>query len=512
MQFWVNALMAALAIVLTWLVLALTFASIGALYCRRFVDLLPSFGNLWLTVLIGFSLSISGLLLWHFFLPVNGTAVSAFLAISLLSLVLERRWWNRVFRHPISVWPVLLVAVFSLWTANHALAPGKLDDLWYEVAAVRWYHDYPVIPGLANLNGRIGFNNSHHLLCALLASTPWRGGVNHLFNGFFLVLLFGAIVFSFRSFLRPGSVTSSAERILPAYLGPVIGHVLFGLLGMSLSTLKVDSAVTIIAFVSTFWLFMLFESQGRPEWAAYGSVLILLGATAVTLKLSSIFFCGIVLSATLAYLVFGWRTLPRRSRFFLLTSFGIASLTIGSFILRGILLSGYPAYPSTLMAASIDWRVPVRMALAEQVDVTAAARLQIGYNYADLARPWFANWASQTVVNEKFTLLLPLILILTLGPYAVWTHRHPSWRQAAPHLILIVASISAAVACFRLAPAARFAEAYFWIPAACVIAAIQTSKRELRLVPVSLVLGCSMGMGNRLSPPYRVSGLNYRPS
>ena len=51
------------------------------------------------------------------------------------------------------------------------------DDYVYEFQAIRWFHDYAIVPGLANVHGRFGFNNAHHLYAAMFSVGPWEGAV-----------------------------------------------------------------------------------------------------------------------------------------------------------------------------------------------------------------------------------------------------------------------------------------------------------------------------------------------
>ena len=78
----------------------------------------------------------------------------------------------------------------AIWSANHALRGGGWDDYVYEFQAIRWFHDYAIVPGLANVHGRFGFNNAHHLYAAMFSVGPWEGAVNVLVNGLFINLLF----------------------------------------------------------------------------------------------------------------------------------------------------------------------------------------------------------------------------------------------------------------------------------------------------------------------------------
>jgi hypothetical protein len=120
-----------------------------------------------------------------------------------------------------------------------------MDDYNYEFQAVRWFFDYPLVPGLANLHGRLGFNNSHHLLAALLSRGRWAGHVNHLVNGFVVALaLVYVLVAMVRVIRRPRSSRDRAALCLRALRSDHRPRVVWHFRPRRFPTLKADVAVT----------------------------------------------------------------------------------------------------------------------------------------------------------------------------------------------------------------------------------------------------------------------------
>jgi hypothetical protein len=507
------SLVLTLAVLVTWLALAIGFCAIGVFWLRRLTGLKPGWQSAYLAVWAGFGLLMAGLLVWHFFLPVNERALWLFALLATASLLLERRWFASTLASGANTWFVLATGAFALWAANHALAAGGMDDYNYEFQAIRWFHDYRIVPGLANLHGRIGFNNSHHLFAAMLSSGPWSGTVNHVFNGLFTVLAFTLLWAAVRDV---ASGRTSCSALLGALLlSPCVGLVLFGIFGPMMSTLKADificAATTVLAI-----LFVEFAETSAQEaqrvrrappngpgtgprrspfcassleerFLALGATILLLAAVLFSVKITAVVFCGFIAAAVVIRLLatVGWGR-PRVIVFTIL----IPALIVCSVLLRGLILSGYPLYPSTILGANVDWRVPVAQATAERAFITSWAQLRPTYDPALVTGwAWILAWARSTVLTDKFNIVLPLMLALLCMPWLTFRSRGmqqssvPAWGWAT----LATASILSLFVWFVQAPAGRFAFIYFWIVFAVILTAAESPLS--RPGPLALALG-----------------------
>jgi hypothetical protein len=168
----------------------------------------------------------------------------------------------------------------------------------------------------------------------------------------------------------------------------------------------------------------------------------------------------------------------------------ISAVIAGSMLLRGILLSGYPLYPSTLFPINVDWRVPAAQADAERAFITSYAQLRLTYDPAAVTGwAWIPAWARSTILTDRFNIVLPMILTFLCLPLLMARSRNrqqnsvPAWAWAT----LISASMFSLLVWFVQAPAGRFAFIYFWI----VLAAVFTiSVRRLTEFPrLALAVG-----------------------
>jgi hypothetical protein len=464
-----------------WLVLAGAFACVGALVLGDRGGLEEGWPAAHAAFWIGVGSVTCALLAWHLVLPVNGLALGALGAVALAggvrhhrlftSCLKTERWWPK---------PVF-AAGFAVWVADHALAAGAMDDYLYEFQAIRWDHDFRIVPGLANLHGRLGFNESHHLLAAMLSVGPLAGNVNHVINGLFVTVLVAYLAGGLQQLVRPGAAARGSSVLRAMLLGPAVGLTLFGSYGSMISTLKADLLVTCCVLLLSCLLVELAEAEwGTAQFNRTATVLIVVSAFAVSVKLSAVVFClvlGAGVCGRLALGAHGWRRPIDRV---IWSGLALSVVTVSLVPLRGVVVSGYPAYPATVLSANVDWKVPEAAADAERALITSWARQHPTYNPRELqGRGWIGNWARVTVMSEKFTVVLPLALTLMCLAAAVvrgGALRHgsspapPSLTPAWSYATVLAACGAALCVWWLAAPAGRFAVGYFWSIAATSLA------------------------------------------
>jgi hypothetical protein len=197
-------------ILLTWLLCAAVCIGIGFLLLRglRFTSSITE--ALW----TGLALITAILQLYHFFRPIDIVAVFLLLGLSLAGW-----FWNYAARIPdasagnasqansstvsrfqpstfnFQLLNVLLLFIAAAIIAFRCAALGEhYDTGLYGAQAVRWFTTYPLVPGLANLIGQLGFNSSVFLCIAALDHGPWRDLAHHLFVGFLIAAFFVSII------------------------------------------------------------------------------------------------------------------------------------------------------------------------------------------------------------------------------------------------------------------------------------------------------------------------------
>ncbi len=196
-------------------VLAGAFVGIGLLIRRAFgltqFDLDDCFVAFWM----GFCAIVLLLLLWNFVLPVTAAVLLLVLCIGAVGLYITRAEFAALANEEVwrasRAWKFAFVLA-ALYVANQGL--GGLtysDSALYHLQAVEWNKTYPLVPGLANLYGPLGFNNASLLYGAMLDAGPWTGLGHRLANGLLLQALLLRIVIALTRISSGGRRASAHE-------------------------------------------------------------------------------------------------------------------------------------------------------------------------------------------------------------------------------------------------------------------------------------------------------------
>jgi hypothetical protein len=262
----------------------------------------------------------------------------------------RRLLWDRgqFFRSALMTWILRAVSLcFVVLACCWAMAIPINEDSWtYHFQSTRWINEYPIVPGLGNLHGRLAFNQSHFGFLALLNFFPyWNKG--YAAGG---LLLFLAAAYTTFSVMR---------RDIP------YNKLLFVLLLIVIEPMakysaspSPDFAVSLIQIVAAIYLLYLLQpaSSDSQQKKADFLVVICMGAALCSLKLSGLVFALALVSAAL-WTAAGTSSNNKRVLhrvFVILLAFGLLHL------FRGVITSGVPLYPSTLGSFwHFDWSVPI---------------------------------------------------------------------------------------------------------------------------------------------------------
>ena len=385
-----------LSVAATWLAVGVAFIGVG-LIIRRVVydgplDVSQCFTSFW----VGFGMVILFLQIWHLAFAVSWQPLAITMAAGFFGLV-----WNRT---PLSAWlrrfeprpnatVIGALVLCALWVGNSALAAGDEWDYGvYHLPALLWTKTYPLVPGLGNLHGRLALNSSYHLYGAMLDVGWWSGKSNHLANGLLITaLLFQIVVAAFRSVRRH----ARREHRYALELGLLAPTLFLVLRRNSFASVMTDVPVAVILFVAAAMLFELVAGPERDAGAESFDVVTLLTllTVAICIKLTAAGFA--IPAALLTLSVWIRRNRYRRPLMVRTLSLSCAVVGVlgGFWVARGVILSGYPAYPSTVFPAPVAWRVPEAQARAEMAWIRHYARWY--YNPPVQSRGWIRSLDGQ---------------------------------------------------------------------------------------------------------------------
>lgn len=513
-----------LKILLSWLAMASVCIGIGSLFLQLTTFQRYSIvGCFW----TGLAATASILQLVHFVRPIDPLVVLLICILALIGLFLTVRRFEIPSFGRYDAFLFFLAAAFI---AFRSAAPTEhYDTGLYGAQAIRWFTTYPLVPGLGNLLGQLGFNSSAFLCIAVLNHGPWRDLAHHLFGGFLLAAFFASIIPAVLRILRSRSILPGASHggnvsatdwfltflFLPAAIWAATGR---------LSGANTDLPTTTVCIVATFFLFRALDtaafpvappSESRDESLFKGPQLSLviamvLFSLAVAFKLSSLVFALSGWSVSFVALYFSDSVFPSQRKRLAVVAVLLSAAIIAPWICRGLVLTGYPFFPSPAFGISADWTVPAANAQAQADFARSFARIpQIpladtsGYHWL---RQWFRE-----LIREREGFLIPVSLML-IGIVFLALH---SWRtnraQLPRWLWLLLPALAGIVFWFCEAPAIRFGEPALWTAGATlgVLAAfpLLESPIKRRLFCLALLLSIIWAAHPRL-----LWSSNIRPS
>lgn len=355
------------------------------------------------------------------FFPANP---SGLLVAALAGLGLALACRVKVRMHLSSIWQAwkqahvwarsLLVLLFAMAMLKSASLSEIQDETAYHLPFIRWMECYPLTPGIANIEDRLGFNPSKYLLDAFF-STPFlfEGGLYDL-NALIFLVLGAYFLFGFNSLLKgktdhlySGLIRAASLFFLwRAYLTSMDAdflNIYGGLFWLALAVRRTEEKRSChpdseMVFFFAFFAFLLTNkfSIGLLGWLPLG--------------------IGVVLLRHRHYKALGWAVIP-------------GLLILLPWFARNYVISGYLAYPLYFLDwFKPDWKVPESLAQGQYRYVMEFARLEIIRPFNDYPTKeldfgdWIGAWtkgAWAQWVGKAIMLGLPVSLLLALALPAV---------------------------------------------------------------------------------------------
>jgi len=455
----VGLVVGTLTILGTFLILSGAFTGIGLLVRRGFGPRATDIDHYFLAFWTGYGVILLLLILWNFIMPVGFISLLAVFLLGGLGWWLESRpaklaaadRWRPKALH------VALFAAGSLWVANQSTAPlHSWDDGLYHIQGVQWAATYPVVPGIANLLGPLGFNNASFLYDAMLDSGWWKDRGFHLANGLLMfVMVLQASVAGARFASR-----RSGGRGLHLYQFLVLAPTLSLARNGGLATYSTDIPCSLILLGAAGWMYQLLNADPSSDDEEHGFLLValtILFAAAVCVKMTAAVFAGVGMSMVA---VLWWKRRSASGR--LMSRFAAIALITLFFalpwMLRGVVMSGYPLFPLAVGGQSVAWRAPIEHVQAE-------------YSYIGFSEREFSwhfvgrDWLLQVFEKDIYSVLVPVLLtaaVMLLFVFSKRSRAHALTLSGDAWWILLPTLVSLAAWLFS-APSTRYSRVLFWI-------------------------------------------------
>ncbi len=413
-----------------------------------------------LNAVVGLSTALLYLEVWNLFFPVNHASVAVLGSAVLVAAIWLWRTVAAVARDWIRVSNLLVASLllFLLFTVSwFGLGPfehNHYDTGLYYLNAIQWARDFPVVPGLANLHSRLGFNQSLFLFVAFLTkvSNLGLGRACQVVNPIVVFVSGWAVLDRLKL-----NLTQPKARRLRLYAVLLLCPLFFLATHIWMSAPTSDISAAAFALPGAVAAFCCLEAifeKNRSEAINWLLLLAMLGSTIMKLKLSYAVLGGAAVGVAAFAFVFIWR------REFLrvwIRAAVLAAIMVIPWAVRGVVLSGYAFYPSTLIRFHTDWAIPSKQANSDRDWIYSWAKFPDKTPQEVLGNnAWFGPWVER---NAKDSENVFLFLLMTAGLLSAFLSAiFPANReQRLLAILLMVPSTVALIFWFKTAPDPRFA-------------------------------------------------------
>lgn len=426
--------------------------------------------------------------LLHFFLPLNTTVSLVFLGGGLLSAVYHRR------QAGIKLTPILPVWLSSLLFSGLAIFMfceiHLYDTGLYHLQAVRWISESPVIPGLANLHSRLGFNSSWFIINALINPPAALTGEPVPTGNILMMHLYGTVIF--QSVILGLRETFTAQRI---FFSLTFIPWLW-LMGFQLPSLSNNAPVFILTWLLTGLIAGEMESGDSSRMGS--GVIIYLAMFVLTIKLSS---AGFAAGAALMAVYRGLRGLEvgerwGRNGLRMLGAIGAGIvIMLLPWMARGVVLAGGPFFPAKMLhMQQLTWAAPEVDRRHVELSVKLFARETLREaQKGDWDAPWLDKWLNR---NKKalMTIFVPGAAgLLLLGLWPLLGVKPEGWGIL---LVPLGVTLGGVLFWFFSAPGVRFG--YGFLHALALLPAMFALRQAARIPALNASVNGKKGYAGRL--------------
>ena len=404
----------------------------------------------------------------NLFVPVYPWVSTALLLVGWFLVLRQRRRWRRL---PRSSWQ-LCCAIILVIALIDARGLPWYDTGLYHLQAVAWMTTGPLPQGLANLFDRLGFNCSWFCFAAAVETPLALGKSCFIVNALLAILIALPAV---DAMLRTARSTIRPDRVLLVLMLIPLG--IFGVDQGMISSLAPDLIVMLLVLFSiSFWL-------RSPRFTPH---ILTFACFALTIKLSA---APLLLIAIVFHIAGNrrWGILP--TTFCILA--GLISLT------RGIWLSGYPAFPSTIgRMSNLSWTAPPGVPEHAAWWIEHWAKYDPKLQPIEPGSPWMAAWMLRVGLSQPMLIAYGFFItgVVLCGRRDL---RRIGLKINSRFAIAAILLLPALAFWFITAPQPRFGFGYiFSIPAlpvaiglsGCTIPAITKRLRQAAVAAAILIL------------------------
>jgi len=340
------------------------------------------------------------------FFPIESITQLILATILLASAVLKWNDCKKLFKKAFlefSTCSFLSLIIFLLlWLVVLLInaGPTMMDDTEsYHIQSIKWIQEYGSVPGIVNLHVRFGFNSSWFSSVALFSFSSNTTGGFTVLNSIISVWLCYWFIEKFNQFQKENNV-QAAFSILSIL---IVSLVIWPLIRGNAATTNYDfitSLITIILFTEVSFSD---KASATIEWIIWPAYLLTVRLINFPLLLLSLF----------AFILFIKQKQTRQ----LLLPTVYCILLIVPFVIRSIIISGYPFYPATYFDfTNLDWKADPQVTenfleFIKYYNRVSTSYLDIEQTKA-LGSAWIPAWFQHLFSFDKILVLVGVTGIL----------------------------------------------------------------------------------------------------
>jgi hypothetical protein len=385
----------------------------------------------------------------NFFIPAYPLIPCLAALTGLTFLILHRRWLFTGLTPANILSALIVLAVASLAATRPST---HVDTGLYHLQAVRWITDRSLVPGLANLHLRLGYNSAWAMVAAVMEAPGLLGKSMFLLNTLLATIAICLSLDSLRQVLTTGITLSTG--LLALLICPVADMAISRgptpPWASSVPSLGNDMASMILVVIVLSLILRKRESTPITDLTvSIHSLVLAVLATIVKVSCAPILAgAGILFLYRLAHTK-AWRTAT--------IPILISALAIGAWMARGIGLSGCPLYPSPIARLPVKWAVPPQDALRDLSWIRSWARGNPDSPTQVLANwNWLIPWYHRLDKNHFRIPALLAFALLGLAAVAWGTIRSKHPRLPIETWIALATAAAGVLYWFIMAPDPRF--------------------------------------------------------
>ncbi|MBI1286442.1 MAG: hypothetical protein GC178_02580 [Flavobacteriales bacterium] len=465
-------------ILISWLIALQTWAPIGLWVLKKLNATLEErpVHNFILATIVGAAVNATILGLLSLWMPItiNFSMVLMFICILILSRTFKKAI-STMFQE-LKTWSVFgwgaLIGLIGIAVVFTAMPSLNNDSGLYYIQFMKWINSYPVVPGLANLHDRLGFNSHWHLLSAAFDLNGIDPTGSNDLNAFLFILIGLGCIASAERLRHRSDLFDAIWALFPLP---------FFLLLRFLTSTAPDLPSTLIPLTYLSLVATQREKASLP-------LLALLIVFAATIKVLSVLH-------VIAIIPLAWMELKKQRWNTIGLAATLAVVVALPWVLRNVMQTGYLVFPmESLDLFSFDWKVPNELAANARKMVDVHARFG-NYDLANYGRPmndWLPFWfgvQSKTVLGLMAFVFAGSFLLVVADMFMI--DRHRGTNRVAFNLFLALTVLISFAFWWQSGPNPRFIYGIVFFFLAYSLAVLATQLRVgkwLRFLPLAALL------------------------